>query len=318
MGGLVDFAVQLPDFQLEVAELHRQSGVELASIRKILPAGRKTVLAEGQHAWTLGIAAGRVLLERNDVDAAEIGTVIYAGSSEWGRPFWSPAAKVAAELGVEKAHCFEVSNFCNAGLTAIGIADDLLGRGRGSAALVVFGDRLSQLVEHDPRSLELFNFGDAGAAVLLSNDNVNLRFLGSSMRTDPAWVDYYSGEIIDNVVRVQRSGDRSGLGAAYVQNFLDLTDETLTRIGKSITDVSYVLINHGDRNIHERYLRELGISEERSIFQYDQYGHLGGVDTLVGLDRLRTHDRLNPGDLLLFVTSGMGFSWGVTAMEVVR
>ncbi|MEV4947162.1 3-oxoacyl-[acyl-carrier-protein] synthase III C-terminal domain-containing protein [Streptomyces sp. NPDC053755] len=317
MGGIVDFEVAFPSSRVTVRELHETSGVPVADILAITHTEEFPVLGEDETAWELAAEAARAVLERNGVSPDAIGQVIYAGSGEWDQPFWSPAAKVADELGILGAHCFEVTNFCNGAMTAVrtGLAELALG-GVAPYALVLVGDRLSRLVDRDdPDSKALFNFGDAPAAVLLGREDCLFEVLASSMRTDPSWADYYSGDLEDDRILMRRRGRRQGLGDAYLENFPARVGDVLSTLGKEVTDVAHFLINQGDKGMHEKLLAGLGIPPEKSVFNYHRYGHMGGSDPLIALAGLLDDERLEPGDLVLVATSGMGFTWGVTALE---
>ncbi|MFD0884027.1 3-oxoacyl-ACP synthase III family protein [Streptosporangium algeriense] len=320
MGGIVDFEVRLPRGRTSVHLMHQASGAPVEAIREITHTEEFPVLDETEQSWELAAEAARALLGRTAARPADIRQVIFAGSGEWDVPFWSPAARVAAELGIDDAHCFEVANFCNAGTTAIRIAlDRLAGQGGDGYTLVLVADRLSRLVDlADPGSKELFNFGDAAAAVLLSGREAVFEVLHTAVRTDPSWADYYYGEQRDGRLVIRRGPHRPGLADAYVDNFTRLVEETLRAVGGKPDDVTHFLINQGDRRMHERLLRELGLPRDRSVFNYHRLGHMGGADTLIALDGLRERRALRQGDLILLATSAMGFSWGVTALEYAR
>ncbi|MFD3874611.1 3-oxoacyl-ACP synthase III family protein [Streptomyces sp. NPDC058623] len=296
--------------------MHEASGVAVTDIAKITHCDSFPVLGDHEQAWKLALRAAGTLLDRTGVAASDIRQVIYAGSGEWDRPFWSPSAKVAHELGVGRAHCFEVANFCNAGTTALRIGAEDTGLGAGNYALVLIGDRLSRMVDYsDPDSKALFNFGDAAAAVLLASDGYRFRILHSAMRTDPSWADYYAGEFRENRVAIRRGAHRRGLGDAYLENFTGLVRDSLSALGRDVSEISHFLVNQGDRTMHETLLDALGIPEERSVFNYHRYGHMGGADTLIALKGLEAEGRLRPGDLIMLATSAMGFSWGITTLE---
>lgn len=316
VGGIVDFEVRFPSSRARVQDMHADSGVSVADILAVTHTAEFPALGEHEQAWELAAEAARAVLARTGVSPDDIGHVIYAGSGEWDLPFWSPAAKVAGELGIGRAHCFEVANFCNAGMTAVRTGLNELALGAAPYALVLIGDRLSRLVDYtDPDSKALFNFGDAPAAVLLGREDCAFEVLTSSMRTDPSWADYYSGDLEDSQVLMRRRGRRQGLGDAYLENFPARVDDVLTALGRTLSDVSYFLINQGDKGMHERLLDRLGLPAERSVFSYDRLGHMGGSDLLIALRELTDHKRLETGDLLLLASSGMGFTWGVTAVE---
>ncbi|HVK25686.1 MAG TPA: 3-oxoacyl-[acyl-carrier-protein] synthase III C-terminal domain-containing protein [Actinokineospora sp.] len=316
MGGIVDFEVAYPRSRRGVAEMSASSTVDVADLMAITHTSAIPALGDDEQSWRLAVDAAEALLARTGVTPAEITQVIFAGSGEWDLPFWSPAAKAAAALGVGRAHCFEVTNFCNAGMTAIQVAlDKISARGAG-LVLVLIGDRLTRMVDYgDPASKELFNFGDAAAAVLVSGADARFEVLHSAMRTDPEWVDYYYGEHSRGGVTIRRAAHRPGLASVYVENFSRLIDETLHAVSAKVDDVAWFLINHGDRRMHERLLDTVGIPRSRSTFNYDHLGHMSGADTLIALGDLRDRGELRRGDLVLLATSAMGFSWGITALE---
>ncbi|WP_433247755.1 3-oxoacyl-ACP synthase III family protein [Streptosporangium sp. CA-135522] len=316
MGGIADLDVAFPASRISAQQMSTVSGVPIPDILEITHSESFPILGPDEQSWELTLEAARAVLKREQVEPAVIGQVIFAGSGEWDVPFWSPAAKVASELGIEHAHCFEIANFCNAGMTAVRTGLDGIAAGRTEYALVLVGDRLGRMVDHgDPAAKALFNLGDAAAAVLLARDDYTFEVLHSAMRTDPSWSDYYLGEHRPDRVVIRRGGHRRGLAAAYVDNFTSLIGETLESLGKGISDVTHFLINQGDRSMHERLLREIGIPAERSVFNYDRLGHMGGADTMIALRGLMDEHRLRPGDLILLATSAMGFSWGITALE---
>ncbi|ASW54771.1 3-oxoacyl-ACP synthase III family protein [Plantactinospora sp. KBS50] len=316
MAGIVDFEIRLPDGRARTAEMSRRSGLAEPDILKITHCAEWPALGPGEYAWSLATEAARALLDRTGIGPAAIDRVVYAGSGEWDVPFWSPAAKVAAELGVTGAHCFEVTNFCNASALAYRVGMREIDAGAARHVLVLLGDRLSQLVDYaDPDSRHLFNFGDAPAAVLLGADGERFGYRHGELLTDPSWSDYYQGELDDFQVLMRRRGRRPGLSDAYLTNYLAVLSATLERLGVGLGDVRFLLVNHSDRNVHQRLLDALALPAERSVFNYHRYGHMGGADTLLALDDLLAADRLAKGDLVLLASSGMGFSWGVTALE---
>lgn len=312
--GITDYALAMPSGKLSVHDVSRESGYTVEKLGQILPSGKFSVLAGGETPWGLGRDAAARLLARTPVPREEIGLVLYAGSSEWGTPFWSPAAKIALELGIANAHCFEVSNFCNAGMVAVKLADDQVRAGTHKYALVIVSDRLSQLVEYGTRHIELFNFADAAAAVLISAD-AKYEVLGAAHHTDPQWVDSYYGEIKGGEIKVARGEKLDGLGEAFLGNFTALTHKVLAGLGQQVDDVAYFLVTHGNQDTHRKYLSALGADVSRSVFQYDLDGHLGGADPFLALEELERDGRIGSGDLVIVATAGSGFTWGVTALR---
>ncbi|WSQ10702.1 3-oxoacyl-ACP synthase [Streptomyces sp. NBC_01231] len=316
MSGIIDFAYVLPSGTARAEDLSRSSGLPADQIQRITVTPEWPVLAPGEQPWDLAIRAARTVLDRTGIDPATIGKVVYAGSGEWEPAFWSPAAKAADVLDIREAHCLEVINFCNSAAPALQLATDETAAGRSEYVLVLLGDRLSQLVDHeDPESKALFNFADSAAAVLVGRQGNEFEILHSALRTDASWVDYYSADREDFATVVRRRGRRPGLRQAYLKNLAELVDLTLESLGRRRDDVAQLLVNQTDKTMHEELLVSLDIPRERSVFNYHRYAHQGPADTLIALADLKAEGRLNEGDLILLCTSGVGFNWGVTAVE---
>ena len=316
MIGIVDFQVGFPKSRITAQQMRESSGRPVADILAWTHCTEIPVFTEDEPAWELVCEVARAVLDRSHVAPDRIGQVIYAGSGDWDYPGWSPAAKVAAELGITGAHCFEVVNFCTAAATALQTATDAIAAGRIEYALVLCGDQASRGVDYtDPDSVSLFNTGDCAVAVLVGGQNVRFEFLRAKSVTDPSWADFYVGEYEDGRVVTRRRGHQLNLPKVYLDTFTALTHDLLAAGRVGVADVRYLLINQMDRRMHERLLDILGIPAERSIFNYDRFGHMGCGDAFIGLTDLLTGNRLDPGDLILLATSGIGFSWGVTLLR---
>lgn len=316
MSGIIDFEMRLPQGRVTVDGIQQMSGLPEADIRAVTHCSEIPVMDEGETAWELATDVAEVVIERNGVLLDTIGEVIVAGSGEWDPPLWSPAAKIADELGIRDAHCYEITNFCNASTVGIRAAMDGITLGRTEYALVMFADQLSGVVDYtDPDSKSLFNFGESAGVLLLGRGDTGLRVLDTAVRTDPTWNDFYSGEIRDDRRIVRRRLRRHGAVHAYVDNICALVEETLTKLGRPLDDVSRLLINHSNRTMHNLVMERLGLPPERSVFNYDRLGHMGCSDPFIALEGLIENKEVEEGDLFLLVSSGVGFNWGVTAVE---
>jgi 3-oxoacyl-[acyl-carrier-protein] synthase-3 len=316
MVGIIDFDVAIPDTRMTVEQMHEASGRPIEDILAWTHGKEIPIFAAEDQAWELISDVARTVLNRAGVRPDEIGQVIVGGAGDWDYPAWSPAAKVAAELGIDQAHCFEVVNFCTASSAAVQIAADAIALGRTRWSLVLFGERSSRGVDYqDPESVSLFNTGDGVAAVLLGQDDVRFELLRSRTRTDPAFCDFYVGEFDYDRVVVRRRGRQLNLAKIYLNNYEALVHQTLDALASTVADVDHFLINQMDRRMHERLLRNLEIPFARSVFNYDRFGHLGCADPFLALADLRAEHRLSTGDLVLLATSGTGFSWGMTALR---
>ncbi|KVC59077.1 3-oxoacyl-ACP synthase III family protein [Burkholderia stagnalis] len=315
--GVTDFETLVPTGAISREDMVRWAGMAPGALDEILPAPKVSVFDAGIPDWHYAAEVAAAVIGRQAIDTARIGWVIYCGSGVWDAPFWSPAAKVASELGVEHAHCFEVVNFCNAGATGLGIARDKVAEHPEQAALVIICDRLSRVIDRaDAQSSALFNFGDSATALLIGADHPLLTLRACEMRTDPSWCDMYQGQLRDGRTLVRKHYERKGLRQRYIDAFTELLGLCLSRAALALDEVHYLLINQGDQGVHESLLERLDFPAERSVFNYHLDGHLGGGDNWIALRQLLQAGRLRSGDIVAMATSAMGFSWGMSLLEV--
>jgi 3-oxoacyl-[acyl-carrier-protein] synthase III len=297
-------------------DMAAKSGVSVAKIAEIVECAEIPVLGQ-EKLWELGVRAAHEALAAARVGPDELDTVIVAGSGIWDSPWWSPAAKIALEIGATKAFCYETTNFCNSGLVSLRNASNDIAMGNSSCALVVVLDATSRLIDYRDADLKaLFNVGDAAAAMVVGPGG-GLALRAARFRTDPTWVDSYRGVVSSSDITVRQFAPTPGLGDAYVTSFVSLVSAACADHGIAPADLSWFLINQGDRNVHVQVLDRLGIDSGKSVFQYELFGHLGGADTLIALKNLVDKQSLSRGDTAILASSAMGFSWGVGLLEVV-
>lgn len=317
--GVVAFETLIPARSLTRQDIARHSGVDPLILTSILPAPQVSVFEDNTPDWDYATQVARSVLAQHDVQPEQLGWIIYCGSGVWDTPFWSPAAKVAEQLGAGNAHCFEIINFCNAGATGISIACDKVAARPEKMALVIICDRLSQLIDHhDPDSQALFNFGDSASAVLIGAHQPLLTLLACEMQTDPSWCDMYQGQYQQNRVVAHKKFSRKGLLHCYVDMLSMLLERSLSACASTVNEVRFILINQGDIDVHKALLTRLELPPERSVFNYHLNGHLGGGDNWIALRQLFTKDQLHAGDIFIMATSAMGFSWGISVFKVER
>lgn len=319
---ILDAVVVLPRGRRTVAELAALSGLTPQQVRGWTGSPDLPVLGEGESLHDLALEAIDVLRGTHASALALVDTVVVGGTGPWDRPAWSPAAALAGAAGLSGVHAFEVSNFCNSYAAIARLALDAAAAGRSGHTLVVLQDRLSSLVDvQDPTSAELFNYGDGVAALLLAPGAGagRYRLLDARSHTDPSWSEEFAGahEPHRPGVTLRRAGTRHGLRERYVEAFSALAKDVLADAGLGIDDLALVLLNHGDRTTHERTLDALGVEHARSWFNYDHLAHQGSADTLLALAQAGVAGAVAPGDHVLQLTSGLGFSWGATLLEVL-
>jgi 3-oxoacyl-[acyl-carrier-protein] synthase-3 len=61
--------------------------------------------------------------------------------------------------------------------------------------------------------------------------------------------------------------------------------------------------------------RYLGIPEDRIYMNVQKYGNMSAATTAVGMDEAIRNNEFKPGDKVLVVAFGGGFTWGSVLLE---
>jgi len=69
------------------------------------------------------------------------------------------------------------------------------------------------------------------------------------------------------------------------------------------------------RPFHRTLLSELGLGPAEDGYYLDDYGHMQSVDQILALDEGLERDRIDAGDLVLFLAAKTGYTWAGTVLE---
>jgi 3-oxoacyl-[acyl-carrier-protein] synthase-3 len=280
----------------------------------------------------MALKAARLALRDAAADPLDLGAVIYAGFGPYDYQFWSPAAKLAHELGARHAYAFEVRNACTAANLGVTLAAGLMHRDPTvNAALVVCADKLSRYLNYaDVRAHSLFIIGDGAAAAVVrraepSNtvlayaeitdgalaDQLKIPLGGTRVpfRPDPALVPlgYVTVEDPEGLARM--------LGPIYLEHYLSVIRQALEKSGHAVAEIDFLVMNQVKRSLADEILHQLGLGPEQTYRSLETHGHMGPVDVLYCLAKAREAGLVRPGSLVVLATSAAGFSWAATVVR---
>ncbi|WP_323677448.1 3-oxoacyl-[acyl-carrier-protein] synthase III C-terminal domain-containing protein [Halorubellus sp. PRR65] len=112
-------------------------------------------------------------------------------------------------------------------------------------------------------------------------------------------------------------GMKERLGDVSLRNYLDVADDALAESGYDRDDLDFVAVTHMKRSFHEYLLSELGVDPATDSYYLDEYGHVQSVDQALAVEEALAADppRLEPGDTVLFLAAGTGYTWAATVLE---
>ncbi len=289
----------------------------------------KHIAGPDDHVSTMSAAAGRQAVERAGISLDDIDVVAYFGSMWKDYNVWSAAPKVIDLMGTRNAWGLEMANVSCGAPVAIATATGLLaGDPSINNLLLVGGCRESHLIDYtNERSRFMFNFGDGGAAALLSTSLPGHEILSYRIITDGQFADdvaVYAGgskipashETVDENRHFLDVDDPASMKARLDPvsgpNFVRVVNDVCQRAGVDVSEIRLLPILHTKRSILEWIVDGVGIPRDRAVY-LRRHGHMSGLDTIVGLD-LR-QDELEEGDLVLLLTAGTGYTWAGTLLR---
>ena len=80
------------------------------------------------------------------------------------------------------------------------------------------------------------------------------------------------------------------------------------------SELSYLAILHIKRSGHLGMLKELGLTEDQSIY-LENYGHIGQVDQILSLALALEKGKVSDGTVVCMLAAGIGYVW---AANVIR
>ena len=223
---------------------------------------------------------------------------------------------------------------CSGYVYGLGLAEGLISSGQASRVLLLTSDTYSKFLHPRDRSVRTI-FGDAAAATLLSaqasaapsigpfvygtdgSGGSNLIVPAGGMRCPrTAETAVSSADQAGN----ERSRDNLFMNGAEIFTFtLKVVPRTvdcmLARAGLSLTDIDLFVFHQANRYMLEHLRKRLKIPAEKFQLALDHCGNTVSSTIPIALKEASREGRLSPGNLVMLVAFGVGYSWGATLLR---
>jgi 3-oxoacyl-[acyl-carrier-protein] synthase-3 len=318
-----------PDIEtVEVVMAREKERVE-AALSPLSPSRRNRVMGDlglkrlhvcgKKQPYDLALEAASACLAEGAVRASDVDLIVEFSTLPGLRDqYLSFAHKLSADLGAESS--------LNLSFKIGGCAGLHLALKSASALMTTDASlRTALLVTADSPPLGSRSLlpvtvqGDAGSAVLLRRDAgegpvlVDTQVLTLGHLHDAISIARSANGTGNLVIQVDSRRIECEVMPIYYLNFFRLVHQALDKASLKLEDIDHFIYSNLSHADQEGFGRMLGLSSgAMSTPQLAEYGHTFASDLVINYTDLRREGRIQPGQLLLFASAGIGFTWGVT------
>jgi 3-oxoacyl-[acyl-carrier-protein] synthase-3 len=269
---------------------------------------------------TVDLATAAAMAALDSAGACSIDALLVATTTP-DRLVPCTAPEVAARLGYTGLAAFDVNGGCTGFVHGLAVADGLIAAGIAEQIAVIGAETLSRITDPTDRSTAVL-FGDgAGAVVLRRGERWEAGCIGPfDLGSDGAGADLLqvpaggsrlpatSATVADRLHYLQMDGRVVYRHA--VEHMTGSSEAVLQRAGMTVSDVDWLVAHQANVRILQAVAKRLGFPPDRCIINIDRYGNTSAASIPLALADAVPR----PGDRMLLVAFGAGFTWGATLL----
>ena len=307
---------QVPQKILGNDEIASRLGVTPDWIYQRCGIRERRVLAPGETTASLALQAAEKALASAARRPGEIDLIIVATATP-DHAFPSTACLVQRGLGIKGCPAFDVQATCAGFVYALAVVEGMFQSGSAHLALVLGADRMTDLIDwNDPNTA--FLFGDGAGAAIIESAAEPLRgrlgrvLLGAdgsqapNIQARPHKQQKIGNTEAHPAIRL----DGSVVFKQAVRVLSSLVESLLKQEGLTATDLNWILPHQANERIFNAIAQGTGLPIERFLSTIDIYGNTSTASIPLTLDHSLRQGNIKPGDKVLMLGFGSGFTWG--------
>jgi len=239
-------------------------------------------------------------------------------------PFPNTACFVQKRIGAKHATCFDLEAACSGFLFAVETARQYLLCGTIKTALVIGAEKLSSVTDWKDRGTCVL-FGDGAGAVVLQAVESERGILATVTGSDGTLTELLnipaggsrnpaSHETVDQRLHYMKMVGREVFKHA-VRTMGEAATRAIEQCGLTVADVACVIPHQANMRIIEAIRERLGLPPEKFFVNLDRYGNTSAATVPLALDQAVRAGRIKPGDVVVLVAFGGGFTWAATVLR---
>lgn len=264
----------------------------------------------------LAVRAAQDALEEAGLKPEDLDLIILGTDSP---DYITPATSVVVQhkLGAKRAGTFDVGCACASFPTGLNIAAGLLASNPHMKYVMVIGAYMMHKLSDWQHDVMAFFYGDgAGAAILTADEKPG--FVSSTFFADGSYHKYwgiYSGGTYEPATVESVQAGRTQVrfitpfppevnNAGWPQRVRELAANG----GFALEDIDLIIFTQVRYNSIEIVMNDLGLPMTKAHWIMDKWGYTGSACLPMAFDDAREQGKVKPGDLVLFIGSGVGYN----------
>jgi 3-oxoacyl-[acyl-carrier-protein] synthase-3 len=277
------------------------------------------IVESGMASSHLATEAAKALLAQTNTDPLDIDLIILASVTP-DMFFPATACLVQCRIGAKRAWGFDLSAACSGFAYALTVGAQFVGAGTHKKALVIGSDVMTSILDYKDRATCVL-FGDGAGAVLLepasgANEGIldfehDIDGSGGEFLYMPGGGSLHpsSKETVEKRMHyVHQEG--SQVFKYAVRRMADMSAHLLERNGFKNEDLALLVPHQANLRIIRATQERLHLDDSKVMVNIDKYGNTTAGTIPLGLRDAVAQGRLRPGDLVLIVTVGAGYTTG--------
>jgi 3-oxoacyl-[acyl-carrier-protein] synthase III len=283
----------------------------------------RRIAADDETTTTLSVHAARDALAVAGMAPDELDLVIVGTCSP---DYYMPATAVlvAHELGASRAAGFDLMAACSGFVFSLATATAYVRSGMYRNVLVVGVELLSRFLDYTDRNTCVL-FGDGAGAVIVSASEEPGGLLGLDMYSDGSGKEGIifpaGGSACPTTPKtVAEGGHFVHMAGKEVYKYAtrqlaESARAALRDAGLGVDDVDQFLFHQANLRIIESVQNAVGIPPAKTYLNIERYGNTSAASVPMALVEAIAEGRITPGDRLLMVAFGAGFTAGAAVVE---
>ena len=271
----------------------------------------------------LAIPAAQRALEDARVDAQQIGLVIVTTVSP-DHFFPATACLVQNAIGATGAGAMDLTSGCTGFIYAMVAGANFVRTGGYDYVLVIASEVLTRTANWADRTTCVL-FGDGAGATVLGPCESDEGLLSFALSSHGEYGDLLIMPAGSSRMRATAEGiarhqdclqmEGHDIFKLAVRGIPRIARDALAKAGLNTGDISAVVMHQANQRILDASADRLGIERDKVISTVGKYGNSSAASVPLCLDDIYRGGGLEPGDIVLFVGFGAGFTLGAAVVR---